>query len=48
MTIDIIFCYIFTIASMVFTMLFFLRKDIPSLISCATVTALYASGLFRQ
>lgn len=40
------FYYWLTIASLLSTMLLFFRKDIPSLVSCATITLLYASGLY--
>lgn len=38
--------YWLTIAALLFTMLCFFRKNIPNLISCATLAALYASRLF--
>lgn len=43
---DTTFYYWLTVASLLFTMLCFFRKEIPNLISCATIVTLYASGLF--
>lgn len=43
---DTTFYYWLTVASLLFTMLCFFRKEIPHLISCATIVTLYASGLF--
>lgn len=43
---DATFYHWLTVASILFTMLCFFRKDIPNLISCATIVALYARGLF--